>query len=802
MSIAATPAFSRALRRALLAGICAGAVPSAALAEGLVAEPVAGEAFATEAIATGSYAGGAPGLQALNAANPNFTEWSLIRLTATDVASAGAGAGVKVAVLDGRTDCRDTDLTGRCTITTISGGTYRTYSNHGTHTAGIVAGAQYGVATGATVLNYAVFDDTGWVATGTKLAAAWKAAYGAGARIASMSFGCARMALCFSAAEVSAIATSSQPMLYVKAAGNDGVALGNESIAVSQATATAALNRLLLVGSVNQFGAISSFSNRPGEGCLVATGMTACTAATQWKWHFLVAPGEAIVSNLPNNAYGSMSGTSMATPVVAGVAALLQKRWPALKTAPETLARILLTTATDLGAPGVDAVYGYGLLDATRAFKANGTVTLATTAGTTVALTGSTTTTGSATLARIATALGGVTVFDQFGRDYSLAETGALTVAPDARAMRQLLGRRLLGAGLEAWSAAFFADRPQPRGFAFAGSPADPASAALGLDRSMRMGLDVPIMGGPLQGSLAQLRLTGAGDPRLDLARDDTMRPLAQFASTGLLRGAMIGSLTAALPGRTRIMAYGIGASGALDPRMGMDPLELRLGATGYLPVAAGRGLALASNGSVPARSGFGLGLWKQAGARTVVGFNASSVRERDGYYTLASDLPFLRQSSRTWNAGVAAFRQAGRWEINASAEVTRLVAGGGAGVFAFSPATLVSGELGLRRNGLAVSPLGGWQDSLALSLALPPRAVSGRLSVDYLATTADGLDLAPASMVVPLAALGQDPVKIEAAYRLGRVASWSLDLTGGINLASAEGLAPVEGMVALRVPF
>jgi hypothetical protein len=56
--------------------------------------------------------------------------------------------------------------------------------------------------------------------------------------------------------------------------------------------------------------------------------------------------------------------------------------------------------------------------------------------------------------------------------------------------------------------------------------------------------------------------------------------------------------------------------------------------------------------------------------------------------------------------------------------------------------------------------------------------------------------------MVVPLAALGQDPVKIEAAYRLGRVASWSLDLTGGINLASAEGLAPVEGMVALRVPF
>ena len=51
-----------------------------------------------------------------------------------------------------------------------------------------------------------------------------------------------------------------------------------------------------------------------------------------------------------------MSGTSMAALVVAGAAALLQARWPAPKNAPETLARILLTSASDLGASGIDDV--------------------------------------------------------------------------------------------------------------------------------------------------------------------------------------------------------------------------------------------------------------------------------------------------------------------------------------------------------------------------------------------------------------------------------------------------------------
>jgi subtilisin family serine protease len=53
------------------------------------------------------------------------------------------------------------------------------------------------------------------------------------------------------------------------------------------------------------------------------SGATACAEDMKWKHRFIVAPGEMIYATLPNNAYGYMSGTSMATPIVAGAAALL-----------------------------------------------------------------------------------------------------------------------------------------------------------------------------------------------------------------------------------------------------------------------------------------------------------------------------------------------------------------------------------------------------------------------------------------------------------------------------------------------
>ncbi|MCZ2257569.1 S8 family peptidase [Sporosarcina sp. G11-34] len=75
----------------------------------------------------------------------------------------------------------------------------------------------------------------------------------------------------------------------------------------------------------------------------------------------LAAPGNRIMSTFPKNEYMEMSGTSMASPHVAGIAALLKERYP---TMPNYKIRALLTnTAEDLGVRGRDTVFGYGLVN-------------------------------------------------------------------------------------------------------------------------------------------------------------------------------------------------------------------------------------------------------------------------------------------------------------------------------------------------------------------------------------------------------------------------------------------------------
>lgn len=81
----------------------------------------------------------------------------------------------------------------------------------------------------------------------------------------------------------------------------------------------------------------------------------------------LVAPGEKIDAALPNGDYGPRDGTSMAAPHVSGAAALLMARHPELTDAPETIKRILMQTATDLGRERY--FQGAGMLDVLRAMQ-------------------------------------------------------------------------------------------------------------------------------------------------------------------------------------------------------------------------------------------------------------------------------------------------------------------------------------------------------------------------------------------------------------------------------------------------
>jgi len=79
----------------------------------------------------------------------------------------------------------------------------------------------------------------------------------------------------------------------------------------------------------------------------------------------LVAPGEDILSTVPGGGYAVMSGTSFGCPHVSGTAALVIAIHPSYTNG--MVRRILQMTAEDLGAPGWDPYYGFGMVDAERA---------------------------------------------------------------------------------------------------------------------------------------------------------------------------------------------------------------------------------------------------------------------------------------------------------------------------------------------------------------------------------------------------------------------------------------------------
>jgi subtilisin family serine protease len=81
----------------------------------------------------------------------------------------------------------------------------------------------------------------------------------------------------------------------------------------------------------------------------------------------IVAPGVTILSTVPNFGYDAISGTSMASPHVAGVAGLLLAQRPELSTG--QVSEILRQSADDLGKSGFDIYYGYGRVNAYEALQ-------------------------------------------------------------------------------------------------------------------------------------------------------------------------------------------------------------------------------------------------------------------------------------------------------------------------------------------------------------------------------------------------------------------------------------------------
>jgi thermitase len=81
----------------------------------------------------------------------------------------------------------------------------------------------------------------------------------------------------------------------------------------------------------------------------------------------VTAPGVSIASTYPNNQYAALSGTSMASPHVTALAALIRSANPRLKNT--EVYQIMRDTAQDLGTKGRDKYFGFGLIDVVKAVQ-------------------------------------------------------------------------------------------------------------------------------------------------------------------------------------------------------------------------------------------------------------------------------------------------------------------------------------------------------------------------------------------------------------------------------------------------
>ncbi|QKJ19798.1 S8 family serine peptidase [Microbacterium hominis] len=266
------------------------------------------------------------------------------------------GSGVTVAVLDTGFDQQHADLTGRVaqsrSFVTYSGQTIQDRNGHGTHVGSTVAGTGVasdgvyaGVAPGADLLVGKVLADDGsgltsWILQGMQ----W--AVDSGADIVSMSLGNSSSTSCVGP-DVNLVEALSDSALFVIAAGNEGLR--------GQVSTPGCAPSALTVGAVDRDNATASFSSRGP-----AVGGTAAKPDIASQGVDVVA---ARAGGSDELAYAAYSGTSMATPHVAGGAAIVLQANPDLT--PAELKRVLTSSAAHTEASVLEQ--GAGPMDVARA---------------------------------------------------------------------------------------------------------------------------------------------------------------------------------------------------------------------------------------------------------------------------------------------------------------------------------------------------------------------------------------------------------------------------------------------------
>ncbi|MFH2112725.1 MAG: S8 family serine peptidase [Candidatus Bathyarchaeota archaeon] len=270
--------------------------------------------------------------------------WGVDRIDAERAWEVTQGKGIKVAVVDTGIDYTHLDLRPnyRGGISFVP--TERSpmdYNRHGTHVSGTIAAARnclgvVGVAPSAYLYAVKVLNSRGsgmW----SYLLAGLEWCVRNRMDVVNMSLGASTAPTIIE--RICDFAYRNN-ILLVAAAGNTGGAVGYP----------ARYRSVIAVSATTASNTLAAFSSRGPE-------------------VELCAPGDQVYSTLPGNKYGILSGTSMAAPHVTGVGALAisSHRYAIPMKGVEIIRKLLCWTADNLGLPGRDPLYGYGLVDAEQA---------------------------------------------------------------------------------------------------------------------------------------------------------------------------------------------------------------------------------------------------------------------------------------------------------------------------------------------------------------------------------------------------------------------------------------------------
>ncbi|WP_439564236.1 S8 family serine peptidase [Microcella sp.] len=272
--------------------------------------------------------------------------------------SVTRGDGVVIAIIDSGVDAAHPDLAGAVIGgTDVSGRGNATGTlplgpqgvTHGTMVASLAAGrgsgpnaGVIGAAPAASVLSISLAFGPGERSGDDQIADAVTWAVDNGADIISLSLTRNQVAW-----------PESWDTAFVHAEQNDVVviaAAGNRGSGTAQVSAPATIPGVLTVGGVDRAGRASD--NASAQGITIG----------------VMAPSEGLVGAIPGGGHSAWQGTSGATPIVAGIAALVRAAHPELDAA--GVINRIISTARPATAIVPDPNYGYGLIDAAAAVSA------------------------------------------------------------------------------------------------------------------------------------------------------------------------------------------------------------------------------------------------------------------------------------------------------------------------------------------------------------------------------------------------------------------------------------------------